>query len=65
MASIGPFGGVNPAITDAKLANPWNATLLVQDGNGQFVNPYSLTLAADPRGCRTWRRPPSSCPATA
>ncbi len=47
MASIGPFGSINPAITDSKLANPRNAPVLVQDGNGKFVNPYSLTLAAD------------------
>jgi FtsP/CotA-like multicopper oxidase with cupredoxin domain len=48
LASIGAHGSFNLAITDDNLANPWNATLLVQDGNGQFVQPYSLQLAADP-----------------
>ncbi|MGE3818090.1 MAG: multicopper oxidase domain-containing protein [Isosphaeraceae bacterium] len=47
LASIGPFGGVNVAITDDDLQNPWDATLLVQDGNGQNVQPYALSLAAD------------------
>lgn len=47
MGSIGAFGGFNLAITDADLANPWSATLLVQDGNGQFIRPYELSLAAD------------------
>lgn len=47
MGSIGAFGGFNVAITDGNLANPWNATLLVQDGNGKHIQPYSLALAAD------------------
>jgi len=48
LASIGALGSFNLAITDDNLDHPWNATLLVQDGNGQFVRPYSLQLAADP-----------------
>jgi FtsP/CotA-like multicopper oxidase with cupredoxin domain len=46
--SIGPFGGANLAITDGNLQSPWNGTILVQDGNGQHLRPYSLSLAADP-----------------
>ena len=48
LGSIGPFGGANLAITDANLQNPWNGTILDQDGNGQNIRPYSLSLAADP-----------------
>lgn len=48
LASIGALGTFNMAITDDNLQNPWNATLLVQDGNGQFAQPYPLSLAADP-----------------
>lgn len=48
IASIGAFGAVNLAVTDADLQNPWNGTVLVQDGNGQNLRPYSLPLAADP-----------------
>ncbi|MFM7074867.1 MAG: multicopper oxidase domain-containing protein, partial [Planctomycetaceae bacterium] len=52
LASIGALGSFNLAITDDNLGHPWNATLLVQDGNGQFVRPYSLQLAADPARMR-------------
>ena len=52
LASIGALGSFNLAITDDNLDHPWNATLLVQDGNGQFVRPYSLQLAADPARMR-------------
>ena len=48
LASIGSLGTYNLAITDDNLQNPWDATLLVQDGNGRFVQPYPLSLAADP-----------------
>lgn len=48
LGAIGAFGNFNVAITDENLQNPWNATLLVQDGNGGVHNrPYSLPLAAD------------------
>lgn len=47
LASIGPFGGVNVVVADANLQNPWDATLLVQDGNGEDIRPYGLPLAAD------------------
>lgn len=48
LGSIGAFGAANIAITDGNLLNPWNGTLLVQDGNGQNIRPYALSLAADP-----------------
>ena len=57
MAAIGAFGSFNVAVTDGQLseANPWPATLLVNDGNssdpskilGMDIKPYSLNLNAD------------------
>lgn len=47
LGSIGALGSYNLAITDADLKNPWDATLLAQDGNSRFAQPRTLSLAAD------------------
>jgi len=47
LAATAAFGGFNLAITDAQLQNPWNATLLVIDGNVSDAKPLTLALSAD------------------
>ena len=56
IGSIGAFGSFNLAITDGQLQNPWDATLLVNDGNASSakthqsidIKPLPLKLSADP-----------------
>ncbi|MDD2769302.1 MAG: multicopper oxidase domain-containing protein [Methylococcus sp.] len=47
LAAAGPTGFFSLAVTDGNLQNPWNATLLMLDGNGYNVKPLKMTLAAD------------------
>ena len=48
MANIGSRGLFNFALTDEKLENPWQATILAIDGNETDMRPLPLTLSADP-----------------
>lgn len=48
LAAAGSTGTFSLAVTDANLQNPWNATVLMLDGNGYNVKPLKLALSADP-----------------
>ncbi len=46
MGQFGARGATNFVIADDNLQNPWNATILSNDGASAFIHPYNVTLSA-------------------